>query len=155
MKRRASWIIGAIAALTMGFGGGAAFAYFTSSGNGSGAASTGTLQAVTIASTGSVSSPLLPGGPAGNVTVEIANPNPYSVTLVSVNGNGTINTDGGHLSCTTTGVTFTNQTPNINIPANQTAYPVDLTGAISMSAAASNGCQGATFSVPISITVDK
>ena len=155
MRRRLWLLVGAVAALVVGLGGGAAYAYFASSGSGGGTATSNTLQSVTIASAGTVSSPLLPGGPAANVTFTVANPNRYPLTLVSVHGSGSVKADAAHPDCTTTGVSFTDQSPDITIPASQSAYPVDLTGAVSMSAASSDGCQGAAFSIPISITVHK
>ena len=78
------------------------------------------------------------------------------MTLVSVSGNGTITPDSGHSACTTTGVTFTSQTGlATTIPASATNDQIDLNGAVSMNTSSSNGCQGATFSIPVTITVDK
>ena len=136
---------------------GAALAYWRSSGTGSGSGHAGTLQTVTVAAFVGGDAPhsyLLPGGSTADVILRVSNPNAYAVTLVSVVGNGTITPDAGHASCTTTGVTFTNQTAlSISIPAGSSL--VDLPGSASMSAASSNGCQGATFSIPVAITVHK
>lgn len=155
MVRRIPLLLGAALALAIGIGSGSAYAFFTSSGSGSGSGTTGTLQAVTVAAaTGTPSTPLLPGG-TGDVILNVNNPNAYAVTLVSVSGNGTITADGGHSGCTTTGVTFNNQSGlTINIPASTTTA-VDLPGAASMSTASLSACQGATFSIPVSITVHK
>jgi hypothetical protein len=154
MKRWTRLLIGAVAALTVGLGAGAAFAYFTNSGSGSGVENAGTLSPVTVvASAGTPGTPLLPGN-NGDVVLSVHNPNPFSVTLVSVSANGTVTADGGHASCTPTGVSFVNQSAlSVVIPANQTAFPVDLPNAASMSANAPNRCQGAIFSIPVSITV--
>ena len=153
MKKRTPFVIGAIVALVLGLGAGAAFAYFTSHGSGKGSASAGSLAPVTVvATTGSPNTPLSPGN-SGDVVLKVHNSNSVAVTLVSVSGNGSITADGGHSACTTTGVTFANQSGlSINIPANTTT-PVDLAGAASMGVTSSNGCQGATFSIPVSITV--
>lgn len=154
MRKLTPFVIGAIVALVLGLGAGAAFAYWTTGGSGSGFSSTGTLQAVTVAAnTGTPNTPLYPGG-TGDVVLKATNPNTFAVTLVSVAANGgTITADAGHPSCTTTGVTFTTQTGlSINIPGGGTTQ-VDLPGAASMSTSSSNGCQGATFSIPVSITV--
>jgi D-arabinose 1-dehydrogenase-like Zn-dependent alcohol dehydrogenase len=63
--------------------------------------------------------------------------------------------DGGHAGCTTTGVTFTNQTGfSSTIGASGTTL-VHLPNAASMDATSSSGCQGATFSIPVSITAHK
>jgi hypothetical protein len=136
--------------------GGTAWAYFTSSGLGSGQGSTGTMSTVTLnATAGSPSTPLYPGGTA-DVSLELNNPNAYAVTLRSVTGNGTVTPDAGHTGCTTTGVTFTPQTGlTTTIPANANGDRIDLTGAVTMGTSSSNGCQGATFSIPVTITVQK
>ncbi len=136
--------------------GAGAYAYFSASGQGPGAANVGSMQTVTVAAaTTTPSTPLLPGG-AGDVTLEVTNPNDFAVTLVSVTGTGApITADSGHPGCTTTGVTFTDQTGlDTVIPASSTAT-VDLSGAASMSTASSAGCQGATFSIPVTITVQQ
>jgi hypothetical protein len=153
MKKRTPFVIGAIVALVLGLGTGTAFAYFTSHGAGSGPGGAGTLQAVTVvASTGTPTAPLLPGN-AGDVLLKVNNPNTFAVTLVSVSGDGMITASGGIGTCTTTGVSFANQTGlAINIPGGATTN-VDLPAAASMSVASSNGCQGASFSIPVSISV--
>ena len=123
-RRRLVAVLAAVGVLAVG---GAAWAYFTSSGSGSAHASTGTMSTVTLnAAAGTPSTPLYPGR-TGDVSLEVNNPNAYAVTLVSVAGNGTITPDAGHSGCTTTGVTFTNQTGlTTTIPgsaSNQTNPP--------------------------------
>lgn len=145
-------------ALAVFGGGGAAFAYLATSGAGSGAGTTTSLQPVTVAAFvgGDAPSSLLYPGGSADVILRVSNPNAFSVTLVSVSGNGTIAADAGHPLCTTTGVSFTNQSGlSVTIPPNGGGNPalVHLAGAASMSTASSNGCQGATFSIPVSITV--
>jgi len=152
-RRRLVSVLAAVGVLAVGS---AAWAYFTSSGSGSGHASTGTMSTVTLnATAGTPSTPLYPGG-TGDLSLEVNNPNAYAVTLVSVTGNGTIMPDAGHPSCMTTGVTFTNQTGlNTTILGSATNDQILLPGAVSMNSSSSNGCQGATFSIPVTITVDK
>jgi hypothetical protein len=132
-----------------------AIAYFVAAGFGSGSGSNGTLQPVTVVAFvggDTESSSLYPGGPAAEVIVRLTNPNAFSVKLVSVTGNGTILADGGHASCTTTGVTFTNQTGlSIILPSGSAL--VHFPSAALMSTASSTGCQGATFSIPVTVTV--
>jgi hypothetical protein len=155
MRLRSLLLVIPAVCLVVGLASGAAYAYFTGSGHGTGSASTGSMQTVTISSaTATPTSPLHPGG-TGDVTLKVTNPNNFSVTLVSVVGSGTITADSGHPGCTTSGVTFTNQTGlSTSIAANNTAT-IDLPGAAAMSAASSAGCQGATFSIPVTISVEK
>jgi len=143
-------------ALAFGLGAGAAHAYFTSSASGTGSAGTGTMQIVTVAAATAVpSTPLRPGG-TGDVTLKVTNPNSYPVTLVSVtSAAGTITADSGHPACTTTGVIFTDQTGLSTTLAAGSTTTIDLPGAASMSTASSAGCQGAMFSIPVTIAVRK
>lgn len=151
-------LIAVLAVVGVLAGGGAAWAYFRASGSGSGQGSTATMNTVTLSATaGSPSTPLYPGG-TGDVSLEVNNPNSYAVTLVNValKAGGSITPDAGHSGCTTTGVTFTTQTGlSTTIPASATNHQVDLSGAVSMSSSSSSGCQGATFSIPVTITVEK
>ena len=136
--------------------GGTAWAYMTSAGSGHGSGSTASMSTVTLnATAGSPSTPLYPGGTA-DVSLELNNPNGYAVTLRSVTAHGTITADAGHTGCTTTGVTFTSQTGlTTSIPANANGDRIDLASAVTMSSSSSNGCQGSTFSIPVTITVQK
>jgi len=132
----------------------AASAYFTSAGAGSGQAGVGTLSVTVSATTGTPSTPLIPGA-TGDVALQVVNPNSFAVTLKTVTGNGTITADAGHPACSPTGVTYTDQSAlSINVPANSTT-PVALAGAASMSTLSASGCQGATFTIPVTIGVRK
>lgn len=140
-----------VASIALGKVAGAAI---TSSGSGSGTAATGSLQNVTIdAMAQDPSESLLPGTTA-DATFAIDNPNASALTLISVVQNGSISVNGGS-GCTlaNSGVTFSDQTGlSISIPPDVTDYNVDLLSAMSMSASSNNGCQNATFTVPITIT---
>ena len=152
IRRRLVLVLTVVGLLALG---GVAWAYLTASGSGTGHGSTGTMHTVTLsATTGTPSTPLYPGG-TGDVSLEVDNPNSYPVTLVSVAGNGPISPDAGHPGCTTTGVTFAGQTGlSTSVPGGASNYQVHLSGAVSMSASSSSGCQGATFSIPVTITVE-
>ena len=137
---------------------GLVYAAWTTNGTGSGYAKAGTAQALsTVDVSASTSATLYPGGPAGDVTIRISNPNPYPVTVTGVAGSGAITADSGHASCTTTGVTFTDRTGlSISVPAKSGAVngetQTTLSGAASMSNASVNGCQGATFTIPVTLS---
>jgi hypothetical protein len=150
----------AIAAFAISAGAGAAFAYFSATGAGSGSANVGSMKSVTIAATvGTPTSVLLPGSSA-DVVFSVTNPNNFPVSLagVTLKAGGTVRPDSGHASCTTTdsNPVVTLNVPShdlpVTIPANSTT-PVDLAGAASMDVAATNSCQGASFMVPIVISV--
>ena len=133
----------------------AAWAYFHSTGAGTGTAHTTTIQAIAISSsTSTPTTPLLPGQ-SGDLTLKLDNPNSVAVTIVSVTANGAMTVTGAS-GCTpsNSGVTFTDQTGlSLSVPASSTAYPIDLAGAVSMSASSNNACQNATFRFPVTVTV--
>jgi P pilus assembly chaperone PapD len=134
-------------------GSGTAFAYFTATGSGAAAASTGTMLTVTVAATtGTPSTMLYPGG-NGDVALQVTNPNSFAVTLVSVTGSGTITGSGGCSPGST--VTFTTQT-GLSVPiAASSTTQVHLANAAAMTTAAPSACQGATFTIPVTIVVQK
>jgi predicted ribosomally synthesized peptide with SipW-like signal peptide len=143
-----------IVAAALCLGAGTAYAYFTSSASGSAAARAGSLLPVSIeAIAGTPGTPLLPGS-TGDVTLTVNNPNTFDVTLVAVSGSGAI-TAVGNAACTAdSGVTFNPPsgpglliTPGIN--------HLDLAGAAAMSTTSSASCQGATFSIPVTVTVQR
>lgn len=127
------------------------YAAWTSSGSGSGTAKATSAQSLTTIDASATTTATLYPGATGNVRITISNPNPYPVRVTSVTGNGAITADAGHSSCTTTGVSFADQTgQTIDIAANgQTS--VTLNNAASMSNASDNGCQGATFTIPVTL----
>jgi hypothetical protein len=132
------------------------YAAWTSSGNGTGFAQASSAQALNSVTVSAGSANLYPGATA-DLTLKLNNPNPYPVTVTSVTGNGTITADTSHATCGQdaghpTGVTFTGQTGlSISVPANATA-DAPVPGSVHMSNASDNSCQGATFTIPVSIS---
>jgi hypothetical protein len=149
----------------------AAAAYMTShgSGTGSGTGHTGTLQAVTIAATGTITSQLFPGGTA-DLHLHITNPNSDPVKVTAVTQNGPVTNDKTGAGCTNDAGTWPSITlgnSGVSVSASQPPAPititavngasqsVDLAAGASMTAASNNGCQGATFTIPVSVTVQQ
>lgn len=75
--------IGAITAILV-LGGGAAFAYWTSTGTGSGSATTGDSVNFVVASSAATGGPLTPGGPAASVAFTVTNPGTGNQSLTDV-----------------------------------------------------------------------
>lgn len=82
----------------------------------------------------------------------MTNPNSFPVQITAVSGNGTI-TSGADAACTAGhGVTFANQTGlSLALAAGATTV-FSLGGAVAMSNSSVNSCQGAIFSIPVSVT---
>jgi len=136
---------------------GVAIAAWTTGGSGSGQASAGTAASMSI-SAGTPSSSLYPTGSA-DVAAVISNPNPYKVHVSSI-ALGAISVDGGHSGCNTSSVSVTSPQDNSgsgwDVPAKSGgvngSLNVDMANAISMSNAANDSCQGATFTVALTAT---
>ena len=135
---------------------GLVYAAWTTSGSGSGYAKAGTAQSLSTVDVSASTTASLYPGQDGNVLIKIHNPNPYNVQVQTVTGNGTITADGSHATCGSdgshpTGVTYTDQTSQtINVSANSDNQTT-LTGAAHMSNSSDNSCQGAIFTIPVSL----
>ncbi|MCZ2403960.1 hypothetical protein IV498_12415 [Paenarthrobacter sp. Z7-10] len=148
------------AVLSVAAGGGVAFAYWTTGGTGSGSAVNSDLQAVTVeayAAAGPAQSALFPGG-SSDVTMRVTNENSYPVHIYSVTAAGPVTADGGHSACTNNGVTFgpvsSPLSPATSIAAHTTSVVV-LPAAAKMDTSSQSACQGASFSLPVTVEVRK
>jgi hypothetical protein len=131
---------------------GVAFAAWTATGSGNGYAKAQTVQALTtVDASGSTTAQLYPGG-TGDVVISVSNPNGFPVTITAVSGNGTITSDKGSACNASTGVSFTNATGLSQVVAASTTTTFTLTAKASMSSASDNTCQGAVFTIPVSLT---
>lgn len=132
---------------------GIAFAAWTADIDGTGGASAGSHQATTVLAVTPTApeAQLYPGG-TGDVKFTVKNPNPYPVRYTSVALNGAITSDKGLACNTSTGVTYTAPTGPWDVPAHSEGTTFTLTGAVSMSNASDNSCQGATFTIPLKLT---
>ena len=149
------WAVALVAVATLLAASVGALAFFTATGSGSGSGTAATPQAVTISpGTTPPQQGLYPAGSA-DVVATITNPNSFVVHLSSVildTGQPTngFAVDAAHSSCNLSSLSFngpqTNGGADFVIPAGG-HLDVDLSNAISMSAAAVNACQGATFTV--------
>ncbi|QHK20425.1 hypothetical protein GU243_12550 [Pseudarthrobacter psychrotolerans] len=161
-RRLAAKTAAATITLCLATGAGGAYAYWATVGAGSGAATNGTMATVTVEALVAGDTPqstLVPGGTA-DVAVRALNPNSYPVQVYAIRGNGAATADGNPAGCpvTGTGVTFVNPAaplaPTVSIPANSSVL-ITLPGAAIMSTASLSGCQGATFSLPVTLEARK
>ncbi|GAB3350093.1 hypothetical protein [Amycolatopsis echigonensis] len=152
--RKSHWATGAAAVVLLA-GTGVAFADWSSTGSASGTAATGTMTVTAAALSGETpASTLYPGGTA-DALVKLANPNGFSVQVVAITATGPAQAGNG---CGPTGVTFTSPSgyadPQFSLAAGQSTV-LRLTGALAMDTTSSNACQGQTFSLPVTVTVQK
>lgn len=130
------------AAVTMSLG--VAQAFWTAGGSG-----TASVQAANglqlVATPGTLGTLLYPGA-STDLVISINNPNPYAVSVSAIaTGTPTTTTT----ACTTTGVTVGTLTGFPKTLAANTSTTVTFTNAVGMSSASVTGCQGATFTIPI------
>jgi hypothetical protein len=150
-----SWITGKRASVALGstiaiVAAGVAFAYFTSSGSGTGSASVGSSSAVTLHA--SISSNLFPGS-SSPVTLTVDNPS-SGVQRVGTVSLSSITVDAGHSTCSTA---IGGGNPDFTmaaVPVNQVINPgngqsVAATGTLTMNETGTNqdACQGATLTL--------
>jgi hypothetical protein len=151
LSRKLFFVVVAIAALVVS---GVLYAAWSTTGSGNGYAKAGTASALTIGdASASTTADLYPGG-TGAVKLKVTNPNPFAVriTTVTKQTGGTITSDKGAACNASTGVTFTDQTGlALDVAANATST-FTLSGAVSMSNASDNTCQGAIFTIPVDVT---
>ena len=86
--------------------------------------------------------------------LKVTNSNSFPVRITSVTKQvgGTITSDKGAACNASTGVTFTDQTGlALDVAAGATST-FTLSGAVSMSNASDNTCQGAIFTIPVDVT---
>jgi hypothetical protein len=119
------------------------------------------------ATSGSALSTLIPGGTA-DLRVQLNNPNSFSVTIVGISQNGPVTVVGGS-GCTSDSGTWPSLTlgnSGVSVPTQTglsvtvTAGPitnvvVHVASGASMNTSSASGCQGATFQIPVTLTVQR
>lgn len=155
MKKLLKPLVAVVVFIAIAASAGVAFAYWQSTGTGSGVASTGNMQTVTITSStvSTLNGSLLHPGGSADVVLKVNNPNAFAVHVVSINQivGQQITASGASGTCTTTGVTYAPPATFADIPAGNST--LRLTNAAAMSTSSDSGCQGATFNIPVTLSV--
>jgi hypothetical protein len=128
---------------------GGAYALWSSTGSGSGNASSLTAQNVSVAAvTGAAD--LYPGA-SGSVSFTLNNTNPYPVVFDAMEP-GTV-TSSNEVDCPASNVTVDGATGlNLAVGANSTSAPLSIANAVTMSELAPDGCQGIVFTIALDLT---
>jgi hypothetical protein len=130
---------------------GIAFAAWTAGGSGNGYAKAATVGALTtVDASASTTAQLYPGG-TGDVKITISNPNAFPVTVTGVSGSGAITSNAGATCTNATGVTFTDTSGLTDVAAASTTTTITLANKASMSNSSNNACQGAIFTIPVTL----
>ena len=140
---------GAVAAATVGLLGlGVALAAWTSTGEGSGNVDAATAKPLTVTVTDV--NGLYPTGSV-DVPFTVTNPNPYDVTVTSVTLKN-VTVDGAHSGCATSVISGTDLTGLSLSAAADGGSTNSRNLTVAMSNAATDACQGATFTVTLEAT---
>ena len=145
------------AVLGLALPGGAAVAFWSSSGSGPGTAATGTALPLAVTA-GAATAGLHPGGTSA-VALVLSNPNTFpaqvpSLVLDTTQGTAGFAVDAAHSGCALGTLSFTTQTNGgagwslpPRVGAVNGSLAITLTNALAMSTGAVNACQGATFTI--------
>jgi hypothetical protein len=163
---RALGLVTAAVIAILGLAVGGAYAMWTAHATGSAAVTAAgapsTVHVIAVSAGTNPSTALVPGS-SGDLVVELNNPNTYPVTIVAIAQNGDVATSGGSGSGTAcaggssgnTGVSVpTNNALTVSV-ASGAAVVVHIPGAVSMSSSSASGCQGASFQIPVTLTVQR
>lgn len=136
-------------ATTLVAGGGVAWALWSASGTGSGAATALTAQSITVTAAAGPAS-LYPGATDGDVTFTLTNPNPYPVQMTAMTP-GAITSSNP--ACAVSNVSVAPATGlALDVGANSTSGTLTIPNVVSMAAAAPDACQGVTFTIALTLT---
>jgi hypothetical protein len=144
-------IIG-LALASVVLGAGIVFATWTALGSGSGNDQAVTAQTLTVTAASSPTADLFPGG-SGALQFTLANANPYAVTFTSVTYGSVTSSDP--VDCPASNVTTAasgSLSSSIPVTAHATSMSASISAALTMASSAPNGCQGVTFTVPVTLT---
>lgn len=135
-------------------GAGLAWALWTTTANGNAAAQARTMTFSLAAS--SATADLYPSSSAtGSVSFTVTNPNPFTIEVTDVTGNGAV-VPTDPVACPAANVT-TGTVTGLSGAAYQAAgsggtKTMTIAGILTMATGAPNGCQGMTFTVPVTVT---
>ena len=151
---RATVVTGAIVAVAAT--GGTAYAYWTTAGAGSGGGTvaTMTIESEALVAGGNANAKLYPGGSADAI-IRLKNPNAFYVHVTNIVAGSAV---AGN-SCAPTDVTF--QAPasyaaaQFTLAGDGASVLLRLDSAVQMGTASASSCQGQTFSLPVTVTVQR
>lgn len=154
-NRRLAVLAGVVAATAL-LGMGTAYAYYATSGSGSGTiALAAGVPAFTTASATPTGAMLHPGSSGIAIVLRVDNTASSSGLIVTSLARDTgrpITADRGHADCTAADLTVTPASVSIVVPAGATSAALTIDNVVAMGAAAQSACQGATLTIPLTLT---
>lgn len=154
-QHRRLGFVGVIALLLVSVvGATVAWALWTRDENGDAGAASRTMTFTVTADAGTAD--LYPSTTAtGSVKFTVTNPNPFVIEVTGVTGNGSVTPDDA-TSCPATNVTIGSVSglsgANYQAAGSGGTKAVTVAGVLTMATTAPNGCQGRTFTVPLTVS---
>ena len=165
LRRRVGVVAGVFVLL---FGGSVAVASWTATGTGQGSARAASVSGLVVTA-GSPLGALYPlpadttpatgygSGTVGSVSTTVANPNPFPVTITSATVGSVTSSPLGGRTCAAGSVLPTSSapialSPPVTLAAGSAPTAVTVPGALYMVSTAEDGCQGASFNVPVTVS---
>ena len=145
--------IGVLAVLFLALlSGSVAVASWLVDGTGPGAAKASTVVELTV-SAGTPTASLYPGA-TGDLAARVSNPNPFPVTLTGATFGAVTVTPLSGQTCTVDDVAVSGPVSlsGTTLPADSVGINVTVPGALTMLSTAADGCQGATFTVQVTLS---
>jgi hypothetical protein len=143
---------GVLAVLVLSpLGGSVAVASWLVDGTGPGAAKAATVVDLTVTA-GTPTASLYPGA-TGDLSALVSNPNPFPVMLTGATFGAVSVTPVSGQTCTAADVTVSGPVAlsGVTLPADSVGVDVTVPGALTMLTTAAHGCQGATFTVQVTL----
>jgi hypothetical protein len=141
-------VVAALAVTAAGIG----IAAWSTSGSGNAAAKAASASSLVLSDASTYATANLYPGATGSAVLRVQNPNSFPVTITTVTRTGSITSDKGAACDAATGVSFTDQSGlTVSVAASTTAT-VTLSSAVQMSNSSDNSCQGAVFTIPVTVT---
>jgi hypothetical protein len=155
LDRRGKVILSVAAAAAVLVNAGAAWAYWTLNGGGTGVAVAGTAVELELTGKSDGSVPLYPGG-TSPLTVTVTNQNDFPVKVTSIApGDGAVTADSAHreAGCRTTGVVVAQDVLTVSWEVSKNTIGVfTVPDGLRMTNSSDSACQGATFTIPVRAT---
>jgi hypothetical protein len=130
----------------------AAFALWSASGGGTGAATATNSKTITgSAASAGENVELYPGGPAASVRGTLSNSNRFPVNFTGWSGAVVDSVVGDGCAATNFTIAAASGTQSIDVPAQATASTVTLPGVVRMNSDAPNACQNAVVNVTFTL----
>jgi hypothetical protein len=148
LTARKAAAVGAVAAATLA--GGIAVAAWSTDGAGPGEARALSAQVLTVTAATGIAD-LYPGFADGDVHFSVANANPYAVRLTAMTP-GTVTSSIPGCAASNVTVDAVASGLSLVVPAGGSFGPTTIPDVVSMAAGAPDACQGAVFTVELTLT---